>query len=106
MHWYVYLAYLFGGAFLANVLPHLITGVTGQPFHSPFASPPFIGLSSPSVNIAWALVNLVVAYLLLVQVSPPDLRNWSDAGICFAGFAIMAFQIPRSLARTRKRTVT
>ncbi len=43
MPWYVYFAYFFGGAFLANALPHLIAGVSGQPLQSPFASPPFRG---------------------------------------------------------------
>ncbi|MCC6558783.1 MAG: hypothetical protein IT372_38110 [Polyangiaceae bacterium] len=62
MPWYVYFAYFFGGAFFANALPHLIAGVSGQPLQSPFASPPLKGLSSPAVNVAWALVNLALAY--------------------------------------------
>jgi hypothetical protein len=106
MHWHVYLAFFLGGALFANALPHLIAGVTGKPLQSPFSSPPFIGLSSPTVNVAWALVNLVFAYLLLVRVGPLDLRNWSDAGTCFAGFGTMALQCARSLARPHKNTVT
>ena len=46
MRWYHYLAYFFGGAFLANTLPHLVNGVSGNAFQSPFASPPGVGLSS------------------------------------------------------------
>jgi hypothetical protein len=105
MVWYVYFAYFFGGAFLANALPHLIAGVSGQPLQSPFASPPFKGLSSPTVNVAWALVNLAFAYLLLVQVKALDLRSWSDVGVCFVGFGTMAIQCSRSLGRIRKQTV-
>jgi hypothetical protein len=101
MQWYVYLAHFFGGAFFANALPHLIAGISGQSLQSPFASPPFTGLSSPTVNVAWAMVNLAFAYLLLVQVGPLDLRNWSDAGVCLVGFATMAFQCARSLRRLR-----
>lgn len=101
MHWYFYLAYFLGGAFLANALPHLIAGITGRSFPSPFASPPFKGLSSPSVNIVWALANLACAYLLLVRINPLDLYLWSHAGSAFAGFAAMALQCARSLERLR-----
>ncbi len=46
MRWYHYVAYFFGGAFLANALPHLGNGISGHAFQSPFASPPGVGLSS------------------------------------------------------------
>ena len=39
MRWYHYISYLCGGAFLANAIPHLVSGITGHPFQSPFASP-------------------------------------------------------------------
>ncbi len=45
MRWYHYVAYFFGGAFLANAVPHFVNGVSGQPFQSPFAHPPGEGLS-------------------------------------------------------------
>jgi hypothetical protein len=106
MPWYVYIAYFFGGAFFANALPHLIAGASGRPLQSPFASPPFTGLSSPAVNVAWALVNLVFAYLLLVRIDAFDPRSWSDVGACFAGFGAMTFQCSRSLDRARKRTAS
>jgi hypothetical protein len=81
MPWYIYLAHFFGGAFLANALPHLIAGVSGLSLQTPFASPPFKGLSSPTVNVAWALVNLVLAYLLLVRIGPLDVANGADASL-------------------------
>ena len=104
MQWYVYFAHFFGGAFLANALPHLIAGVSGQPLQTPFASPPFKGLSSPTVNVAWALVNLALAYLLLVRGKALDLRSWSEVGACFLGFGTMAVQCSRSLGRIRRQT--
>ena len=106
MPWYVYFAHFLGGAFFANTLPHLIAGINGLPLQSPLASPPFRGLSSPTVNVAWALANLAFAYFLLVRVGPLDVRNWSDAVVCFVGFAVMAFQCARSLGRLRKETLT
>lgn len=101
MPWYVYLAYFLGGAFLANAIPHLRTGIAGRPFPTPFASPPFKGLSSPAVNIAWAVGNLACAYLLLVRVRAIDLRQWSHVALVVAGFALMTFQIARSVRRLR-----
>jgi hypothetical protein len=102
MPWYIYLAYFLGGALLANAIPHLVAGIAGKSFPSPFASPPFMGLSSPPVNVAWALVNLVGAYFLLVRTGRLDLHTWPHAGVCFAGFAAMAFQCSRSLARRNR----
>ena len=99
--WYAYLAYFLGGAFLANAIPHLFTGIARRPFPSPFASPPFKGLSSPTVNIAWALCNLAVAYLLLMQVRPIDLHQWVHIAVALAGFVVMALLVTRSLKRIR-----
>ena len=64
MSWYNYLACFFAGAFLANVVPHFFHGISGDRFPTPFAHPPGRGLSSPTVNVVWAWVNLVVGYLL------------------------------------------
>lgn len=64
MNWYEYIAAFVGGMILANVVPHFVHGVSGNRFPTPFARPPGKGLSSPIVNVLWALVNLVVGYLL------------------------------------------
>ena len=60
MRWYHYVAYFFGGIFLANALPHLGNGISGHAFQSPFASPPGVGLSSSVVNVVWGLFNLAL----------------------------------------------
>ena len=57
--WYHFVAYFFGGVFLINSVPHLVAGVSGSPFQSPFASPPGEGLSSSTVNVLWAVFNLL-----------------------------------------------
>jgi hypothetical protein len=64
VHWYHYLACFFAGAFFANVVPHFVHGISGDRFPSPFAHPPGKGLSSPTVNVLWALLNLAVGYML------------------------------------------
>lgn len=106
MAWYVFVAHFFGGAFLANTVPHLVAGIAGQPLQTPFASPPFRGVSSSHVNVAWALANLAFAYLLLAQVGPLDFRKLSDVSITFLGFAAMAFECSRAFARLRRSPAT
>ena len=64
MNWYNYVACFFSGLFLTNVIPHFVHGVSGDPFPTPFAHPPGKGLSSPTVNVLWALLNLAVGYVL------------------------------------------
>ncbi|HTU41077.1 MAG TPA: hypothetical protein VMF10_05180 [Candidatus Aquilonibacter sp.] len=64
MNWHDYIACFFSGVFFANVVPHFVHGISGDPFPTPFAHPPGKGLSSPTVNVAWALLNLIVGYLL------------------------------------------
>ncbi|WKW11897.1 hypothetical protein Strain138_001165 [Pseudogemmatithrix spongiicola] len=105
MPWSIYIAHFFGAAFVANALPHLTAGIAGKPLQSPFASPPFRGMSSPRVNVAWALANLAFAYLLLVRVGPLDLYHWHDAASAFVGFSSMAFICSRSFVRLRREGV-
>ena len=68
MRWYYYVAYFFGGAFIANFVPHFVNGISGNPFQSPFASPPGQGLSSSTVNVLWWLLNLLIGYLPIGRV--------------------------------------
>jgi hypothetical protein len=90
MRWYHYVAYFFGGAFLANALPHLGNGVSGHAFQSPFASPPGVGLSSSTVNVAWGLFNLAIAYLLVCRVGNFDMRKNRHVLLFAAGFVAMS----------------
>jgi hypothetical protein len=64
VHWYNYIICFFAGTFLANVVPHFVHGISGDRFPTPFARPPGKELSSPTVNVVWALVNLIVGYAL------------------------------------------
>jgi len=64
MTWDHYVASFFAGALLANFVPHFVQGISGNRFPTPFAKPRGKGLSSPLVNVMWALFNLVIGYLL------------------------------------------
>ena len=90
MRWYHYVAYFFGGIFLANALPHLGNGISGHAFQSPFASPPGVGLSSSTVNVLWGVFNLAVAYLLVCRVGSFDLRKTRHVLALGAGILIMS----------------
>jgi hypothetical protein len=83
-----WLAWVGGGALLANAVPHLVSGLTGRAFQTPFANPPGEGLSSSTVNVLWGFGNLVLAYLLLCHVGAFDLQAPADAGA--AGLGILA----------------
>ncbi len=99
MRWYHYVAYFFGGAFFANTLPHLIQGISGQPFQSPFASPPGEGLSSSTVNVLWGLFNLAVGYLLVCRVGTFDLRKTRQVLVLGAGILLMSVMLARAFGR-------
>jgi hypothetical protein len=64
MNWHNYVAAFFAGAVLANVVPHFVHGISGNRFPTPFAKPPGKGLSSPTVNMLWALLNLIIGAVL------------------------------------------
>jgi hypothetical protein len=64
VNWYHYIACFFAGMFLANFVPHFVHGISGDAFPTPFAHPPGKGLSSPTVNVLWGLLNLFAGYVL------------------------------------------
>jgi hypothetical protein len=96
MHWYNYLADFFGGAFLANAIPHIMNGVSGRPFQSPFAKPPGKGLSSSTVNVVWGFGNLLIAYMLIKEFGSFSIHN--IAQVLTAGVGMFAMSL--SLAWT------
>ncbi len=99
MRWYHYVAYFFGGAFLANFVPHFVNGVSGNPFQSPFASPPGEGLSSSTVNVLWGLLNLLIGYLLIGRVGKFELRQTRHALVFGLGFVAMSVMLARVFGR-------
>ena len=99
MRWYHYVAYFFGGAFLANTVPHLVNGVSGNPFQSPFASPPGEGLSSSTINVLWGLLTLAVAYLLICRVGSFHLRKTSHVLTLGIGILLMSLMLARAFGR-------
>ncbi len=97
--WYHGVAYFFGGAFLGNAVPHLVNGVSGRPFQSPFASPPGEGLSSSTVNVLWGLFNLAVAYVLVGRVGTFELRRTRHVLALAGGVLLISLLAARSFGR-------
>jgi hypothetical protein len=104
MPWYQIVVCFFGGVFLANFVPHFVSGILGQEFYSPFANPPFRGLSSPRVNILWGLFNLSVSYALLILIGEFELRSITHVIASIAGLGLASIGIAGSIGRMRSNT--
>lgn len=89
MNWLHLVSYFFGGIFLANAVPHLVSGMMGRPFQTPFAKPPGQGFSSSTVNVLWGFFNAVAGYLLVVRVGHFDLRSTPDIVALAAGILLI-----------------
>jgi hypothetical protein len=89
VNWYHSIACFFAGMFLANVVPHFVHGISGDRFPTPFAHPPGKGLSSPTVNVLWALVNLVAGYILF-RIGKVSSGGEAALVVFFAGIAAIS----------------
>jgi hypothetical protein len=97
MKWYNYVACFFAGIFLTNAVPHYIQGISGECFPTPFANPPGVGLSSPLLNVLWALLNLVIGYFLF-KAGKVSNKKWTIL-IFFIGIAIMSIHLSITFAK-------
>ncbi|PUZ28661.1 hypothetical protein DCC81_04030 [Chitinophaga parva] len=89
MHWYYYFSDLLAGMLLANFVPHFIKGTAGDPFPTPFAKPPGKGLSSPLVNVLWAMFNLIVGFLLF-RFGKVSVGDTLSISVFFIGIACIS----------------
>ncbi len=99
MPWYHFVSYFFGGAFLANAIPHFVSGTMGRSFQSPFAKPPGEGLSSSTVNVLWGAFNIAAGYVLVCQVGDFDPRNFIHVLAAGSGALLMAVVTSRAFGR-------
>lgn len=99
MPWLTLVSYVFGGIFLANAVPHFVSGMQGRPFQSPFARPPGEGLSTSTLNIAWGFFNLVVGYLLVWRIGSFDLKRTYHALALGLGLLLMGLFAARHFGR-------
>lgn len=69
LRWYHFVANFFAGMVLANVVPHFVNGISGNPF-----PPPGFSNSSPLINVLWGSLNIVIGYLLFKFSKVSDKR--------------------------------
>ena len=99
MDWMHELAWFGGGVFLANAIPHVVSGLMGRPFQSPFAKPRGVGLSSSTVNVLWGLFNLAVAWLLIARVGAFDIRSPEHVAAVGLGMLLISLFAARHFGR-------
>jgi hypothetical protein len=99
MIWQYYVSWFFGGAFLANAIPHFVSGTMGRAFQSPFAKPRGEGLSSSTVNVLWGFLNLVAGYVLVCRVGDFDLRSGLDVATLGLGALLLSLMMARHFGR-------
>ena len=84
MPWYIYVLQFVSGLILANGVFHFVQGICGHRFPSPFASPPWVGASSPVINVLWGFANLAVGLAFLWCFSPKGsdvILEWIAVGL-------------------------
>ncbi len=94
-------ALFFAGALLCNSIPHLISGLCGTPFPTPFAKPRGIGESSPLVNFLWGSVNLL-AGIALLAAHPVAIGLDPDFGALLAGFLALGSAMSVHFGKVRR----
>jgi hypothetical protein len=99
MFWQFYLCAFFAGVFLANAIPHLVQGLCGNKFPTPFATPPGKGLSSALVNVIWGLFNAAIGTVLFIHSAIKAETTWLWVTF-FVGAALIG--IPLSIRFSKK----
>jgi len=96
-----YLANFFAGLFICNCIPHLTSGLRGEPFPTPFARPRGAGLSSPLVNFLWGTLNGVIGIALLAW-RPIVLRVNLETASFLTGFLLLGIYSSLHFGAVRK----
>ena len=102
VNWYDYIGCFFSGLFLANAVPHFVHGISGDRFPTPFARPPGRGLSSPTVNVVWALFNLAAGYILF-RAGKVSSGDNSALVIFFAGIVVVSTMLSVRFAKKQAK---
>lgn len=95
-----YAILFFCGMLLCNAVPHLVCGLQGKPFPTPFAKPAGIGFSSPVVNFVWGFANLALALILLAR-QPFALGSGADLGSFLIGNLVIGLFCARHFGKVQ-----
>ncbi len=70
-----YLGLLIAGVLLCNSLPHLLAGLQGERFYTPWARPRGVGKSTALENVLWGSANLLMSAFLIDRIFPRNLPH-------------------------------
>ncbi len=101
MEWYNYLCGFLAGAILANFVPHFIHGISGNRFPTPFSKPHGKGLSSPTINVFWALFNLIIGYLFF-RIARISTHDTFSIIVLFAGISMLSLRMSKRFSDKHK----
>ena len=101
MNWLHLVSYFFGGIFLANAVPHFVSGTMGQPFQSPLAKPPGQGFSSSIVNVLWDFSTRSSATCSCWVAGHFDARSTSNFLVLAVGALPISLQSARHTSMTK-----
>jgi len=93
------LSYLLAGVALTNAIPHVVSGLMGRPFQTPWAKPRGPGQSSSMQNVLWGFSNLALGYLLLFKVGDFDIHANGDVIALGLGMLLMGLGLARRLGQ-------
>jgi hypothetical protein len=94
-----YLACFFGGAFFINGIPHLVSGLQGRAFPTPFSTPRGVGKSPAVGNVIWGFFNFLVAYFLLFKVTHFQIELVADVVVTSLGAFLLAVYLAYRFAQ-------
>ena len=93
-------ALFFVGALFCNCIPHLVAGLQGSRFPTPFARPRGVGTSSALVNFIWGACNLCTALSILVRRPFEIGLNFQCLALA-AGALLLGIYLSRRFAKIR-----
>jgi len=94
------IANFFEGAFVCNCIPHLVSGLQGEAFPTPFAKPRGVGMSSAVVNFLWGSLNFMVA-MVLISYFPVLVGLNIEGALFMAGFILIGIFLSWHFAGVR-----
>lgn len=97
----IYLALVLAGALICNALPHLLSGLRGEAFYTPWARPRGVGKSPAIENFLWGCFNLFLGLFIARHARPLFLPAGPLA--LLAGFLVAGCALSILFARRNDR---
>lgn len=99
------IALFFVGALLCNCIPHLVAGLQGSKFPTPFATPRGVGESSPLINFIWGAANFLTGLTILAR-RPMQLGANFECLALAAGALLLGVYLSQRFGRVRTQRQT